>query len=85
MGVPVGRTVGVADGPGVEVAVGTGVGVAVPTGVEVAVGVRVGVGVGVGGGRAEPTDTVTVPRFESVIPSEAAYVKGSVPENPTIG
>jgi hypothetical protein len=64
----VGVGVGVRVGRGVAVTVGTGVGVAVGAGVPVTVGL--GVGVAVGGGA--PTETVTVPRFESVIPSQAA-------------
>ncbi len=62
------------------------------------VGVRVGdalggalagaVGVAVGGdgtGAAVLTDTDTVPRFESVEPSQAAKVNASLPANPASG
>ena len=73
---------------GDALAVGTGDLVGVRVGDALAVGLAGAVGVAVGGdgiGTAVLTETDTVPRFESVEPSQAAKVNESLPANPASG
>ena len=80
-----GGSVAVALGDALAVGTGDLVGVRLGDALGVGLAGAVGVAGGDGIGAAVLTETDTVPRFESVEPSQAAKVNESLPANPASG